>query len=439
MNVEVTNLETPCRVKLHIEASAEDIAGDYRQAVDPYVRNAALPGFRRGKAPRELVVRRFAGDINRDFSNNVLGRLYREAVKEKDLSPVAVCDVENMELDVATGFRGDIVVDVAPEFDLPEYKGIKVEPFDTNVTDQMVEDRINGLRANFANFLDHNPGDEYKAAKDDIVKLDYTGAVDGAPLLSRATTKHAQRYAEAKDAWFLAGAEQCLIPEIGERLVGIAAGAEFDVDVTFGDDFAIEEFRGLKAHYAVKVAQVRERVLPALDEEFVKRLNVDSVDSLKDRVRKHLEADLKQQAASDIREKVANYLLEHTSFDVPQTAAAEETRRAVYDIVQNAMRQGMSREQLDDQKDQVQQIAVNSANSRLRLAYILAKIAKAENIEATKAEVTARIKGIAAARNITFEKAVAAVRRENGFDGIETDIRCRKAMDLLVEKADQSV
>ena len=440
MNVEVTNLEIPCRVKIRVEAAAGEIADDWKKTVAPFLRNAAIPGFRKGKVPRDLVLSRFAAEIDREYKNAVIGRLYRDAVKEKGLNPVVVCDVPEMDVSPETGAKCEFVVDVAPEFELPEYKGIKVEPFDTNVTDAMVDQRIAGLRANFANFLDHNPGDEYKAAADDIVKLDYEGTADGAPLLPRVQgDKHAERFAEAHDAWFLAGAEQCLIPEIGRRLVGVAAGDAFEVDVPYADDFGVEALRGLSVHYAVKVAQVRERVLPELDETFLKRFAMPSVDALKELVRKHLESDLQQQAANDIREKVAKYLVENTQFDVPKTLADNETKNAVFDIVQNAMRQGLSREQIDEQKEDVQKIAVASAQSRIRLSYILAKIASVEKIEATKAEVTKRIQNIAAARNITFAKAMEQVRKETGIDGIERDIRCRKAMDFVVEKADQSV
>lgn len=430
MKVEVQTPE-PCRRRLHVEVPAEDVRADYENILRVFLVEGSVPGFRKGKAPRGLIERKYAESIEEEFRHKVVSRSYRDAIKEQGLSIVAVVGVENVVATPATGLVCDVTVDVAPEFELPAYKGIAVKRQEVVVTDKEVEDSIDAMRERMAQY--HEAPEGHAAVAGDACQVDYEATADGQPLADAVAD--AGTFAAAKDAWAVVGRDGSVVPGLGEAISGSVLGTVRELDTTFPEDHANTALRGRTVHYRVTVKALRQRAIPALDEAFCKRLGVESEEAFRTAIRQRMEREAERRESGRRRDEIAGYLLRNTTFEVPRTLVEQETRSAVQQIVQDSMRSGMTREQLTEQQAAVVQAATDHAQQRLRVSFILTRVADAEKIEASKSELDGRIALMANGRSIPVEQMRAEVEERYGMDGLANDIRCNKAMDWLLANA----
>jgi len=433
MKVEVQTPE-PCRRRLHIEVPSEDVRHDYEDVVRMFLAEGSISGFRKGKAPRPLIERKYARSIDEEFRRIVVPKSYREAIKQEGLSIVAVVDVENVALDAATGLVCDVSVDVAPDFELPSYEGIPVKREDVSVTDDQVEENVNGIRNRLADFAEAPEG--YAAAEGDAVTADYEGMADAQPLAS--VVPEAGRRASGTDTWIPVGSEAMVIPGMGGVLAGATVGAVREFDTTFGDEEPVEALRGRTVHYRVTVKGIRRRSIPEVDEAFCKRLGIESPQALREVFRTRLEQEAERRDADRRSNEVSEYLLRNTPFDVPRTLVDQETRSTIQQIVQESLRNGVDRERLVEQQAALVETAANAAQRRLKISYILLRIADAEKIEASRGEVDSRIAAIARSRDIPVERARAEIEDRYGIDSLQNDIRANKAMEWLLAHAKEA-
>lgn len=430
MKVEVQTPE-PCRRQLHIELAPEDVRADYENVVRMFLEEGSIAGFRKGKAPRHLVERKYGKSIDEEFRRMIVPKAYRDAIKQEGLSIAAVVGVENVVLSPATGLVCDVSVDVAPEFELPTYDGIPVKREEVAVTDAQVDENVAGLLERLADHVDADEG--HVAAEGDAAVADYEASADGQPLV--AVVPEAGRLASGKEVWFPVGNESAVLNGMAGLLVGATAGAVREFDTTFADDEAVEALRGRTVHYRVTVTKLRKRVVPALDEAFCKRLGIESPDALKALLRRRLEGEAERRDAERRSQAVSEYLLRNTTLDVPRTLVENETRSAIQQIVQESLRGGVPREKLVEQQAALVESAGEAAKQRLKVSYILLKIAEVEKIEATDHEVDARIAAMARARDIPVERVRAEIEDRYGIDSLQSDIRANKAMAWLLEHA----
>ena len=428
MKVKVKELEA-CRRMLHIELPAQDVAEDYRRTLQPYLQEGAVPGFRKGKVPQAMIVKHYASSIQQEFRQTVVSRAYRQAIKDEGLSIVSVVNVENVVASPETGLVCDVTVDVAPEFKLPKYKGIPVKRQDTAVAEEYVDAQIKRLQENFAEFKDATADET--ATDGDAVQVDYTATLKGKPLAE--VVPDAGSAAAGTGAWCIAGEKGSAVPGMSEALINAIAGKEVEATLTLPKDYPNEKLQGKKVEYTIAVKVVRKRILPALDEAFCKRLGVESLDALRQVMRQRLEGDAVNREQARRRDEALGYLVKNTKLEIPQSLDVQETRSAVSDIVQMSMRQGMTEDQLKQQREEIVKTAGDMAQQRVRASFILSKVADEEKIEATQEEINERIARMAKTQNREVAKMRAELEERYGLDGIINEIRCNKAMALVLE------
>lgn len=420
----------PCRRDVHIEIPAEDVSKEFNEVVAAYGKFAKVPGFRPGKAPRELVVRRFGKDINQEVKDRLLPKAYHEAVKEHNLQTVTVLDVKEQTLETGKAFAFTVMLDVAPDFNLPVYKGIEVQARPVEVKAEDVEETITNLRNQAGRFVDVT-GRAVKAG--DLAQVDYEGQLDGKSIESLAPK--AAGLGQGKDFWVMADAENSFLPGFGEALVGASVGDQRAIEVTFPEGFTEAALAGRKTVYQTTIKAVRERVPAALDETFLKTLRVDSEDGLRERVKSEL---LEMRQAGEERHRrgtIIEYLLKNTALEVPESLLARETYQEVNDLVQQSQQRGMAGDELETRKEEIFEAATRSATEKVKLRYVLRKIAETEKVEVTPAEMEAQLQGLARQHRIPVEKLKADLAGRNGLGRVEDDIRLNKALDLLVAAA----
>lgn len=418
----------PCRMKLIVNADAAETRPDYEQVVAEYVRHGRLPGFRPGKAPQAVVVQHYRNEVDSDVRGRLIGKFYRAALDQAKIRAEAVVDVTDVIFTPETGISFVAVVDVAPEFKLPKYKKIPIKVETPVVTDEQVSAQIDRLRNMVAHFEDA-PG--RKAARGDMICIDYVGSCGGKPLEELAPD--AAGLAKGTDFWTQID-EPEFIPGLVLALEGLGAGDSKEVPVKFGKDFRLEAVRGREVVYRVQVKNVRVRHLPA-DEEVCKRFGMESLDAMRERFRKDLLATAETQERGRQEQEVIDFLLKRTEFELPQSVVAEETNLAVRGILRDIVGRGASREEIAKNRDQILGAATNVSRDRVRIRYILSRIAEEEKVQTTDAEVTERLERLAAQYRVTLEKIRSEIEKNHGMEGVISEIRNEKTLALLVAEA----
>ncbi|MCL1857334.1 MAG: trigger factor [Kiritimatiellaeota bacterium] len=432
MNVEVKDVG-PCRKVLHVTMPAgEGIAKAYEAALRPYLAQGAVQGFRKGKVPRAVIERQFEKGILEDFSQQVVQQGYREAVSELKLSVVSIVKVENEKASVAAGAEFDVTVDVQPEFALPKYTDVPIKKEDIAVSEEQVEGQVQRMLESMANFKEPQEGDV--AAVRDAVKVDYRGTVDGGQPLAEAVPDAAEA-ASAEGAWCMAGDQGSAIPGMSEALVGASAGKEVEFSTTLPESHANEALRSRTVHYTVTVKEVRRREVPAMDEAFFKRLGVADEAALKTAMRQRLEAERMAYDARRRHDEMAQYLIRNTQIEVPESLLEQETQESVKELVQGAMRQGMTKEELGGHQAEVLETAKAQAAGRIKFSLIMSKIAEAEKLEVSPEEIDKAIAASAQQRGISVDAMKKEIAKDRRMGEIEFTLRNRKAAQWVLEHA----
>ena len=414
MNVE-KKPDEGCAVKLIVKADAAEIADECKKVLNTFLREASIPGFRKGKVPLAVIQQKFADGIKQESEQACFRKLYPQALKEAAVEPIELTGVTDVLLDPATGFSFTAIVEVRPEFSLPKYKKLAVKAGDTTVKDEAVEQQLEQFRVAFA---------KYEDAKEDETIGDGEIVTD-----QKAVCGAEGFWTQIEDGRFL--------PEILAALKGMKAGeTKKEVVVKFPDDAAPEALKGKSCDYELTVKSFRRRVLPD-DKTFLEGAKAESLDALRKDIRERLE---KQAIAADLenrRNQAIELLLKKCDFDVPTSLVRRQTAAYLRDLEQRAQYAGLSGDYIEQNRDKILADAENHAVQQVRLGYVLEEIAKAENIEIAEDDIEKGLERIAAAqREPTTAADVRQRFEENGNMEIFKDqLKAEKALDLVLAEA----
>ncbi|VGO16137.1 Trigger factor [Pontiella desulfatans] len=428
MNVSVKDAGT-CRKTMTIEIPADKISEEKAETLKAYMKFANLPGFRKGKAPKHVVLKKYAKEIDQDLQERVLPRFYHEALQSTELKVVNVVDATEVEIKDGEPVSFEVTVDVEPEFNLPKYTDIPVKEEKIEISDAQVQEQIDGIRNQHANY-EEVEGKTIEAG--DMGQLTYEATTDGTPL--KDAIPEAKGIGSGEGYWVSAD-EHAFIPGMGAALIGLNVGDKKEVEVTFPEDFMVKELAGVKTIYNIEVTAVRVRTLPEIDETFLGRLQVESEEALRANIREQLEAQAQNMALGKTHDQIVDYLIKKTKLDVPESIVQQQARNVVYDIAQQRMMMGATQEQIGAQMEEIQKEAQDRALENVKLRYIGLGIATELKFEASEVEVDEEIATMA----IRQRKDAQALRREmeenDSLSSVGEQIRFNKALDYMVENA----
>ena len=427
MNVSVETLE-PCKRLVRFELDAAEVDNVFAEVEKDYQKRAALPGFRKGKAPAAVVLKTFGKDIEADAKQRLISESYSKAIKEQNLNVLGHPDIEEVDFGRGKPLQFVAKVEIYPQFELPEYHGLPAKRETTTVTDDDVRRAIESLRAQRAKFEKA----DRPAQEGDIIVVNYTGTCEGKPVTDIAPT--AKGLTEQKNFWIEAR-KDAFIPGFADQLLGAKAGEHRTVTVDYPADFVQPELSGKKGIYQVEVVEVKVRVLPEVNDEFAQSWEAQSVEKLREGVRRDLQNELNQKKKRSIRNQLVRVLLSRINFDLPESVVQRETRNVVYDIVSENQRRGVAREIIDQQKDQIYTAANQSAKERVKVGFLFHQIAEKEGIRAGKEEINARIVSMASAYQMPVDKFVKELEKRDGFSEVYQQIIHEKVLDFLHENA----
>ena len=425
MSVQVEKLEKNM-AKLTIEVAPEELEKAIEGAYQKNKGKISIPGFRKGKVPRQMIERMYGKEVfYEDAVNALIPEAYEKAVDECEEEIVSSPKIEVAQVEAGKPFIFTAEVALKPEVKLGKYKGVKVEKADTEVTDEEVDKEIDKERESNARNIDVTD----RAVKDgDIVTLDFEGFVDGTAFEGGKGENYP-----------LTIGSGTFIPGFEEQLVGAEIGKETEVNVTFPEDYQSEELAGKPAMFKVNVKAIRATELPELDDEFASEASeFDTMDEYKEDIKKNLLSKKEADAKREKEGKVIDKIVENATMEIPDAMVEMQQEQMVDEFAQRLSYQGLKLEQylqftgmdMDAFKEQCKPEALRRIESRL----VLEAIADAEAIEVSAEDVDKELENMASMYQMELEK-LKEVIGEHETDSIKKDIAIQKAVDLVVEAA----
>jgi trigger factor len=418
MKVAVEEIES-CKRRLAVEAPADVVTQEWERAYGRVQKRATLPGFRRGRVPRSLVKLHFADDVRREVAEHLIPDVYRRAVSEARLDPVNEPDLQDLRLEEGAPLSFTAVVEVKPAIALGEYRGLEIQHAPAPVTDADVDEALERMREQQAQFRSV----ERAAAPGDLVVVDYTLA----PQDHEPTT--------ATGYHFLIGGGTVL-PEIDAAAVGMQAGEERDVPLRFADDHRLESLRGKSGSARLKLSEVKEKILPALDDEFAKTLGeFETLEALRTEVRRQLEARREVEARHALDDKVVDALLARHEFGVPDAMVMRQVAHQVEHTRDRLRRQGVDPDGIQWDYGKIVGELRPGAERAVRRALLLEAIAEKEALTAADADVDAEVEKLARASQRPAPAVRRMMEKSGDLEALRHGLRERKTLDLLIGQA----
>jgi trigger factor len=418
MKVDVEQLEA-CKRRISVEAPPEVVQRAWEAAYGRVQKEARLPGFRKGHVPRNLVKLHFADDVRREVAQRLIPDVYREVLAQTRIEPLDEPHLHDVKLEEGAPLSFTAEVEVKPEITLGEYKGLAVRHTPAPVTEAQVDETLARMRESQAEFraVDRAP------AAGDLVIIDYTLVPEGRPPVQETG------YA------FIVGAGS-VMSEIDQAVVGMGAGSEREVGVRFPADHRREDLRDRPGTARIKLVEVKEKVLPALDDEFARSLgDYPTVDALRAAVRKQLEAQREQETRRALEDAVADALLARHELPVPEALVMRHIALLVEHARERMRRQGVDPDRVQWDYNKLVQELRPGAEKTVRRTLLLDAVAEAETLAPGEAEVEAEITAIAA----QTQRAPAAVRglmeKSGDLEGLRRQLREKIALDFLIRHA----
>lgn len=432
MKVE-TQKVGPCRVKLIVNADAGETAPDHGKILSQYVSHGRIPGFRPGKAPREVIERRYQREIDDDLRHALVSKFHRLAIEQEKLAVAAIVDVADIVFSPSTGISFVLTIDLEPSFKLPRYDRIPLKTVRDIVDDAAVDQQLDSLRQSMSRTEDT----EEPVASGDMVQVDYTATSGGKPLAE--VCPESGNLAAATEFWIMA-AEPELVPGMSAALLGAHKGETRPFSVKFPKDHSQKEMRGVKAEYQVTVKAVR-KVVPPTAEEIVARLGLESEGKLREEIRASLERQAERREIEQKQQEIGDYLLKKCDFPLPQAVLDAARQRTLNRILNELGRHPDAKDYVAKNRDAILKNATEAATNQVRLDYILKAVAVAEKITVPEAEVNEQIAAAArqqvqaGQKDMTPAKLRETLEAGDGMAILRKDLLVARVMKWLLDDA----
>lgn len=413
-----------CQRELEIEIPAEVVEKETQRVTREFTRLARIPGFRPGKAPAELVRRRFWDDIKSEVLHSLIPSSLQNAFREGNLNPVGNPSIAELQFEPAKPLRFKASFEVLPEFTLGEFKGLSVEAAKVEVTDQDVERELERLREQAATYV---PVEDRPAEDGDTVVASLVGVVTNAkekrePLVLDEVEVHL--------------GEEGTMEAFSQGLQGVRAEEERQFDAPYPDGYPDARLAGQTVAFTARVKAVRRKQLPALDDEFAQQVgNYKTVQELTQKLRQDMQQAAARQEKELTQQRLLDELLSRHEFPLPEALVQHQIDMRLERRVRALVAQGIDPQQVQVDWAKVRRDQREGAIRDLKLGLLLERIAKVENLQSTEEEVASEIERLAQSSNQTPEAVRARLTKEQGLDRIESAIRSEKVIEFLHSQA----
>ena len=425
MNCKVEKTKNANEVKLEVTIEASKFDEAIKKVYFKSAKYFNIPGFRKGKAPMQIVEKYYGKEIfYEDAFNEVAGEALEEAVKENKIEVVSRPDIDVKQIEKGKDLIFEAVMQTKPEAELGKYKGIEIEKIEYNVTDEDIEHELGHMQEHNSRLITI---EDKPVEKGNIATIDFEGFVDGVAFEGGKAKNHE-----------LEIGSNTFIPGFEDQVIGMKIDEEKDIKVKFPEEYFSKELAGKDATFKVKVHEIKKKELPKLDDEFAKDVSeFDTLKELKADIKAKQEKQNEERAKYETQDAVIKKLCENVKVDIPSGMIETETENMLKDMEQRLSYQGLKLEQYfqmmgkteEEVKKEYEPQAIEAIKSRLALEAVI----KAEKIEATEKEVKDKIKEMA--KNYGKENDEEFAKNENVRNYIKQGIESEKAIEFLVKNA----
>jgi trigger factor len=426
MNTEgedyLRGVDSPTDLKriLTFEVPRGRVESEIDEVIREIKKEISLPGFRKGKVPLDIVRARFAETAQKEAIEKLVPEAYGKALKKEALRPVMPAEMSNMEYGKEGPLTFKIAIELFPNVEVAQYKGVKATKTVKAVEDADIDRELEALKQRFARFekLDR------EAQPGDIVVMDYwRPGADGKPIRGSKVNDYPAEIGEGN-----------LVKEFNEALVGVKKGDRKTIDVTYPEDFSQEDMRGKTVKFEIEVKDVGQRVLPEINDDFAKTLELESIEEMKAKIKESLASASEQEALRKVKQDILNMVIEQSGFEVPEglvNMGLESMLKSYREEYQRAEAPD-TEDKLTEIRDRLHPLAVNLVKEQ----FIVDDIANKENIVVEDGEIDKVVESIAGQSGISVEEARKRATESEDIGRWRRDILKNKVLDFLLEHAE---
>ena len=430
MNITVER-QSSCAAKVSVEIPSAQVKEERRKIVQAFSSQARIRGFRPGKIPRTVIEQRFGEQITAELEQRMLQNALREASEQEDLRIIDAVPPEDCthHPDGALTFSSSLTI--APEFDLPEYKGIVLEIPDRAISEDDIETELQNARNRFADYADID-GRPVQAG--DFAIIDYSSQLEGKPT-EEAVGQSVGYLGGGQDYW-LKMEDESILPGFSKALEGAEVNEERNFKCTVPEEFPVEELRSLDLDFHVTLKGVKEQKLPELDDELAAQILPGSdVAGLREAIRGNLEHQLNQQIEEFKVGQLLDKLTGMVQFELPQELVTAETQGQADEMVERGLGSGMSEDEIQKRQDEIFTAANQRAQTNLKTDFLLQRIAEKEEIQLTQDELANRVAAMANQAKKPIKSFAKELQQSGQLRSVQHSMLLSKTIDFLLESA----
>jgi len=409
-----------CEKMLTIDVPSEVVSGEFSSFYDSVAKRARIPGFRPGHAPQHIVRIHFKGEAKQEVLKHLLSRSFYDAVKQESLPVIGYPKIENVKFD-ETSLKFEALVETRPKMKLDKYIGLQVKREPIVITDSEIEETLKRVQESQAKF-ESVEGRETKLG--DYLICDYTLNIDG-----REIEKKDNEWFEVREKDYLEG--------FSKQLIGVKIGEIREVNVSFPKEYARKEFAGKPAKFVLTIREMKEKKLPALDDDLAKSLGDHSTfDELKKAIRKDIEDHKKRDNETKLEKTLLDELIKKSKFEVPAGMIERRLDSLVEEGIQSLMYQGIKKEDAEKEHEKLRKNLLLEAERQVRISFLLDEIAEREKTQATEEDINAKYQSISERVRRSPEEVKAYYEQEDSRkESLTIQIINEKVIQLIKDKA----
>lgn len=417
----------PCKKKVIIEIPEETIKSATDKQYGELRKDALVPGFRKGRAPRRLLEKRFGKDTKEAIKLKLLAEASESAIKDNKLQTLGEPDVdyEKIEMPGEGPMKFDFEVEVRPEFELPKLEGIPVTRTKLEVADEQVDREIERMQRLSGIWT---PREDGAVELNDQIIAEVALKTEDA----EAPEQLGEIQIYIRRSGFVGGIP---VEKLDELLVGAKAGDRKQTTVELSKTFFKEQYRGKKVDISIEIKDIKWLKPAELGAGFFERLGVEDQDELRERIQDRLQSQLEQQSRTEMTEQIFKYLLDNTNFDLPLDIVGQQAETVLRRQYMNLLSRGLGREQIEEQMEQLRASSEEQAKEQLKTFFIMDKVGDKLEIEVTEEEINGRIAQLALHQGQRPERMREEMARDGSLAQFRLEVRQSKCIAKLLESA----
>lgn len=428
MNTKIENI-SDTRKKIIVTFAPEQVEEENGKVLADFIRNAKIPGFRPGKAPKAMVEKLYSEGMKEQLERSLTSKAIEDLNSIKEFDVYSIVDLKHEDKDGS--FVLEFTADIYPEIKLPESLETKVELEPTEASDEEINNAVEYYRNQRAKYEEA----DREIKKGDFVRLSYSGKIDGTPVSEIETSLPI--FGDQKSTWEEAGNDNAPgVQGVVQGIIGMKKGEKKVISHEFPKEFPNEKLAGKKADYDVEIFEVREKILPELDAEFFKAFEVDSLDALKAKVQESILNEKKSNNEILKRQFAVEQLMGKTDFVLPESALEDERQSILEEMMMRFMSSGASREDIEKNKEALYENAGKEAEGRAKMRIFLNRVAKANSLKIENEDMSRMLWQESMRTHTKPEELIKQLRKDTArANRLRSDALLQKAINFIAEKA----